>query len=181
MKASKDGRNWQIGDEQTVEWIRSNTLGGNQVTAAIPPVFDRYATLMPSARTAPEIFERKCVEVLSSTSNQAWWLGFLHTGAFPSPLPDAPEIELNYGWKYLFVKAGPPQALTWRTGNIRSGISGLIPEIIFPEDRSWLLSGLWDDAWICVGCNESLLDALRNQQEILVHRVATTETLPPSS
>jgi hypothetical protein len=178
MKASRDGKDWQVGDDQTVSWIRSNTVGGGRITAAIPPIYPRYATLMPSAGTAPEVFERECVEALEGcTPSQPWWLGFLHTGAFPSPFPDAQEVELNYNWEYLFVRARPPQALNWRRGNIRSGLDGLIPEIIYPEDRSWLLSGMWDDAFICLGCDESVLNTLRNHEEISVDEVSVNETL----
>ena len=35
-----------------------------------------------------------------------------------------------------------------------------IPELIFPDDRSWLLSTLWDDDWTCIGGSEALVSGL---------------------
>lgn len=52
-----------------------------------------------------------------------------------------------------------PQAVTWRTGHPRSP-HGTLPDLIFPADRSWLVSALWDDTWTCVGGPRHLIDAL---------------------
>jgi hypothetical protein len=33
-----------------------------------------------------------------------------------------------------------------------------LPEVIFPEDRSWLVSFLWDDGWACIGGPQALIN-----------------------
>jgi len=58
---------------------------------------------------------------------------------------------MYWEWPYVLVQAGPDQALTWR---------GILPDLIFPLDRSWLFSMLWDDEWTCVGGPTTLIDSL---------------------
>jgi len=45
------------------------------------------------------------------------------------------------------------------TGHPRSP-HGTLPDLIFPADRSWLVSALWDDTWTCIGGPRHLIDAL---------------------
>jgi hypothetical protein len=33
-----------------------------------------------------------------------------------------------------------------------------LPNVMFPVDRSWLVSALWDDDWICIGGPAGLVD-----------------------
>ena len=63
------------------------------------------------------------------------------------------------GWHYVLVEAGPKQRATWATGHPRSP-HGTGPDLIFPPDRSWRLSALWDDTWTCIGRPRHLIDAL---------------------
>jgi hypothetical protein len=53
----------------------------------------------------------------------------------------------SYGWRYVLVAAGPDEAIHWR--ETEYGWSTAIPDLIFPADRSWLLTTLWDDDWSC--------------------------------
>jgi hypothetical protein len=49
------------------------------------------------------------------------------------------------------VAAGPGEAATWRRHDLGSFWKGVLPNLMFPADRSWLLSTLWDDGWSCLG------------------------------
>ncbi|WP_231605545.1 hypothetical protein [Micromonospora sp. HK10] len=60
----------------------------------------------------------------------------------------------------MLVQAGPEQALTWRTGGHIRHTHGALPDLLFPADRSWLVSALWDDTWTCLGGRESLIHTL---------------------
>jgi hypothetical protein len=52
----------------------------------------------------------------------------------------------------VLVQAGPEQAGSWRpTAGWNNWKSTELPELIFPADRSWLVSTLWDDDWTCLG------------------------------
>ena len=42
---------WQIGTQAEVAWIGSGTSIGRTITAAIPPVFEAYATVMLPERS----------------------------------------------------------------------------------------------------------------------------------
>ena len=53
------------------------------------------------------------------------------------------------------------RALAWRVGHMRSQ-HGVLPNLFFFVDRSWLVSALWDDAWTCVGGTDDLIDRLRS-------------------
>jgi len=172
---TKDGRDWRIGSAKEVRWIEERTVGGVRITSAVPPVFEAYATLehpltgnrltnwetegqdRPSC--VPDAWGRHEAAVLAilteQTEAQPWWLGYLETGSSGVVFPDAPRVMMYAHWGYVLVEAGPAQAANWREGEIYESL----PDLIFPADRSWLVSTLWDDDWTCIGGPRSLIDA----------------------
>src|SRR6266700_770928 len=44
VRRARDGRTWRIGTDAEVAWIANGTSMGRTITAAIPPVFEAYAT-----------------------------------------------------------------------------------------------------------------------------------------
>ena len=58
---------------------------------------------------------------------------------------------MDHPWRYVLVEAGPEQAASWRRRDLGSFWKGVLPNLIFPADRSWLVSTLWDDDWTCIG------------------------------
>jgi hypothetical protein len=158
----KDGRDWWLGEAVDVEWINAGTERTVAVTAAIPPVFEAYATILipddPPDRDAHDL--ALVSPLVAQSGDQAWWLGYLETGADEVVFPDAPRVVLYPGWRYVFVSAGPKQAMTWRSNHGLHSWRGALPDVIFPEDRSWLVSHLWDDDWRCVGGSAVLIHAL---------------------
>lgn len=176
----RDGRAWQIGTPGVVAWIAAGTQVGRAITSGIPPVFAAYATIvLPDPengldppeqetewaqyisewdRSAPARHERALLEALIEQSrDQAWWLGYLDTGASDTVFPDAPMVPVYHAsWQYVLVLAGPEQAAGWREREWKLAI----PDLIFPADRSWLLSTLWDDDWTCIGGPEALVSRL---------------------
>jgi hypothetical protein len=68
-------------------------------------------------------------------------------------------VTLYAGWHYLLVEAGPEQAASWRGSGVRSFWKGVLPNLMFPADRSWLVSTLWDDDWTCIGGPAELIDS----------------------
>lgn len=185
MELSKDGRTWRIGTARDVEWLPGRTAPhGHSVTVAIPPGYEAYATFHPADHAARAVqiqaHERAVVQELTDhTAGQPWWLGFLDTGATDLVFPRAPKVSLYWDWSYVLVLAGPEQALTWRSGHIRDG-AGSLPDLFFPADRSWLFSGLWDDAWNCVGAPTALVQALVGNPLVNARQVRSDEDrLPP--
>jgi hypothetical protein len=79
-------------------------------------------------------------------------------------------VAIYWSWPYVLVAAGPEQALTWRTGRRRAQY-GVLPDLFFPEDRSWLVSALWDDTWTCIGGSKILVEALHHDPLVQAHRV----------
>jgi hypothetical protein len=87
------------------------------------------------------------LEVLRDESqDQQWWIGYLDVGADDVVFPDAPRTKLYSGWEYVLVQAGPDEAMTWR----QDSLTRIGPDLLFPDDRSWLMSRLWDDDWRCL-------------------------------
>lgn len=163
-------------------WIATATVAGKNttITAAIPPVFEAYATFHELGWEAAFVAEqeRAVVEHLVDLSgDQPWWLGYLDTGATDVVFPDAPMVSL-YNFDYVLVEAGPEQALTWRVGRIQSP-HGVLPDLFFPVDRSWLVSALWDDAWTCLGGPTELIDRLHSDPRIQARRVRLGEDATP--
>jgi hypothetical protein len=171
VEALKDGRSWQIGTTREVDWIVNRTTEGTSITSAIPPVFEAYATFYEPDGVSVVAHERALVNrLIEFTPDQPWWLGYLDTGAHSVVFDDVPKVSLYWSWPYVLVAAGPEQALTWRTGRRRAQY-GVLPDLFFPEDRSWLVSALWDDTWTCIGGSKILVEALHHDPLVQAHRV----------
>jgi hypothetical protein len=187
----QDGIAWRIGNERDVEWIINRTGSGRRITAAIPPMFADYATLVhPGDPGVPRDVcqERQqdlaLVEVLRRhTREMPWWLGYLDTGASDIVFWDAPTVMLYTGWHYVLIEAGPEQAATWRpaTGGQSNWKSTELPDLMFPEDHAWLVSTLWDDDWSCIGGSEALIADLLQDPVLGPHasRVAIDQNATP--
>jgi hypothetical protein len=105
--------------------------------------------------------------VLSEQSpGQRWWLGYLGTGADDIVFPDAPMVTMYSGWHYVPVEAGPEQAVTWRGNDAGSFWHGVLPNLMFPVDRSWLVSTLRDDDWTCIGGPASFADKFLRHRDL---------------
>jgi len=178
----KDGQRWRIGTSADVGWIASGTTFDPTITSAIPPVFEAYATFWASGDDRARIFAQEQAVLRHLTDqgavDQHWWLGFLDTGAHDVVFADAPRVTLYAGWDYVLVEAGPDQVSTWRTGHMRSQ-HGTFPDLMFPADRTWLVSALWDDTWTCVGGPNSLIDALAQDALIPARLVQPGEDATP--
>jgi hypothetical protein len=188
----KDGRTWRIGADEEVAWINDGVTGGMSITASIPPIFAAYATLVfplglgssrDQMRPAEDRFDDALLRVLCAhTESQSWWLGFLETGASDVVFADAPRVQIYSGWNYVLVQAGPRHARTWRADEGRWFTA--LPELMFPADRSWLVSSLWDDAWAGVGGSAELIAALLVEPELRPGAERTDPSIPdmwPSS
>ncbi len=98
----KDGVAWRIGDEDDVAWISART--GVAITAAIPPVFAEYATLVHPGETGapPDIAEERAQDQAllalldRHAASQPWWLGYLDTGASDIVFSDAASVKLYW-------------------------------------------------------------------------------------
>jgi hypothetical protein len=141
------------------------------ITAAIPPVFSDYATLElqdHSGDTPTRQHDQAVVALLNRhTAPQPWWLGYLDTGANNIIFSDVPKVTLYAGWKYVLIEAGPKQASAWRQelGGTHWK-STQLPDVLFPADRSWLFSTLWDDDWTCIGGSTVLVTDLLNDRDL---------------
>jgi hypothetical protein len=177
----RDGRSWRIGTDADVAWIVEGTSAGLTITAAIPPVFAAYATIvLPGLDDDQDEHDRAVLALLTERSvGQPWWLGYLDTGADDIVFPRAPMVTLYSGWHYVLVEAGPEQAATWRYSDGGSFWKGALPDLMFPADRSWLLSTLWDDDWTCIGGPSALVGTLVRHPRLEARAVALGEDATP--
>ncbi|MBS1893279.1 MAG: hypothetical protein JST59_18425 [Actinobacteria bacterium] len=170
----KDGATWRIGTDAEVAWVRAGTDYGVRIDCAVPTVFEAYATLeLPGTGDHepgadwPKEEGRHDAAVMSilgeHTAPQAWWLGFLETGSADIVFPDAPKVTLYAQWDYVLVEAGPVQAATWRDDDIWGEN---LPDLMFPADRSWLFTTLWDDDWSCLGGSRALVDGFLDHPDL---------------
>lgn len=179
------GHSWRVGTDAEVAWIARGTSPGLAITAAIPPVFDAYATIvLPDNAEDQERHNRAMLALLEEEpAGQRWWLGYLSSGAdhlvFPGVVMAAlPKVTLYAEWDYVLVEAGPRQAATWR----RDGSlwwRDVLPDLIFPADRSWLVSTLCDDDWTCLGGPASLVDRFLAHPDLQARLVQLREDATP--
>jgi hypothetical protein len=173
---ARDGRRWRLGTAADVSWITAATSPGFAITSAIPPVFDAYSTIVDAEHGEWAAPDRTIVELLTRhTPEQPWWLGYLDTGGADVVFPDAPRVQLYANWSYVLVEAGPDQAETWR----HDDWSGTLPDLLFPQDRGWLLSHLWDDDWRCLGGPTALINDFTRQPHLETRTVDTDEPATP--
>lgn len=179
----------RVGDSREVAWITTATRPGLTITAAIPPVFAAYATIVipdddagiPGAPTRRDRSDTGLLDVLAEhTLAQPWWLGYLDTGVADLVFPQAPKVILYTGWPYVLVQAGLAQAAEWRRDTATTPWHTGLPELLFPDDRSCLVSTLWDDDWRCVGATAALIDALLHHPAVDARAVTTdADATPP--
>jgi len=70
----------------------------------------------------------------------------------------------------VLVEAGPEQAASWRHDD--PGLAGVLPDLMFPGDRTWLVSTLWDDDWSCVGGSAELINRFLRHPDMQARSVA---------
>jgi hypothetical protein len=84
---------------------------------------------------------------------------------------------------YVLIEAGPEQAARFRE-RATDLEKGVLPNLIFPADRSWLISALWDDDWTCIGGPTQLIDAFRIHPDLRRRvrevELADSDASPPS-
>jgi hypothetical protein len=177
----RDGSVWRIGTEADVAWIKNGTSISMAITAAIPPVFQAYATVeLPAHDDGQDQHDRAVLAILTEQSpGQLWWLGYLDTGAADVVFPDAPMVSLYAQWRYVLVEAGPEQAASWRQENFGSLWKGALPDLMFPADRSWLVSTLWDDDWTCIGGPAELVDRFVRHRGLRARPVTLDQDATP--
>jgi hypothetical protein len=164
----KDGRSWHVGGQEDVRWIQEGVTRDVRITGAIPATFEAYASIalcegVVGNRT-PTDPDSAVLDVLRAhTSPQRWWLGYLETGASDVVFDEAPRVQLYSGWGYVMVLAGPEQAASWNRENMWNWS---LPALMFPEDRSWLVSLLWDDDWVSVGGSKQLITKLHKHPKL---------------
>ncbi len=178
---ARDGSSWRIGTDADVGWIAAGTSVSRTITAAIPPVFEAYATIvLPGGSEEQDKHDQAVLELLSEQSpDQPWWLGYLDTGADDIVFPGTPMVILYPGWHYVLVEAGPEQAATWRKQDLGSFWKGALPNLMFPADRSWLFSTLWDDDWNCLGGPAGLVGRFLRHPYLQARPVALGQDATP--
>jgi hypothetical protein len=177
---TRDGGTWRIGTDAEVAWIADGTFIGRAITAAIPPVFEAYATVVVADGEERARHDRAVLALLAEQSpDQRWWLGYLDTGVDDIVFPDAPMVTLYAGWHYVLVEAGPEQAAAWRPGDGRAFGTGDLPNLIFPADHSWLVSTLWDDDWTCLGGPAGLVGRFLRHPDLQARPVALGQDATP--
>jgi hypothetical protein len=181
LSEERDGQAWRIGTDAEVAWISNGTSVDRTITSAIPPVFEAYATIvLPYGGEGQEVHDRAVLSVLSEHSaDQPWWLGYLDTGADDIVFRRVPKLTLYSGWHYVLVEAGPEQAGTWRQTDVRSFWKGALPNLMFPADRSWLVSTLWDDDWTCIGGPAALVGGFLRHPDLEGRQVALGQDATP--
>jgi hypothetical protein len=182
-RVTRDGRTWRIGTDAEVAWITDGTSIGRDITAAIPPAFEAYATVVLPPTDSAGRRDQHDQAVLALLRGQParppWWLGYLDTGSDDIVFPAAPKVTLYAGWHYVLIEAGPQEAATWRGNAPRSSWKGALPDVMFPADRSWIFSTLWDDDWSCLGGPAALVREFLDHPDLEARAVTLGEDATP--
>lgn len=74
---------------------------------------------------------------------------------------------------------GPEQAAAWRQGEPWSLRKGVLPDLMFPADRAWLFSTLWDDDWSCIGGPAALVSRFVDHPDLEARSVDLSQDATP--
>ena len=110
-------------------------------------MYAAYATIVvpdgDEAKTQPD---RALVEALEAPAPaDRWWIGYLDTGAAELSNIKGPRMSAYAGWTYVLKAWGLRQVLATRDNGRSTPWHSALPELLFPHDRAWLVSTLWDD------------------------------------
>ncbi len=106
-------------------------------------------------------------------------LGYLDTGVADVVAADATRVAVYAGWPYVLLEGSPEQALSLRRDSEVTPWHSALPELMFPRDRSWLVSTMWDDAWRCIGGSAALVDALLQHPDLEARAMTLEEDVTP--
>jgi hypothetical protein len=192
MAAASEGKRCDLRSNTTP--ARPRTGGRAVFSATVSPeakaaaarkvpaeVLTRYSQIVLSGQNTDLGEAHALLSVLQRhTAAQTWWLGYLEKSEDTDVVfANARRTAVYVGWDYVLIAAGPDQAAVWR----RDLFEGVLPDLMFPADRSWLVSRLWDDDWRCVGGSGVLVAALEADVELggRVRRIATLaeDATPP--
>jgi hypothetical protein len=179
----KDGKSWRIGTHAEVAWIANGVTTGLTITSAIPPVYEAYATIViPEEPEERHRRDKALLTLLSEYSaGRPWWLGYLDNGSADIVFPDVPKVGLyQRSWHYVLAEAGPDQAAAWRQGQPWSLGKGVLPDLMFLADRSWLFSTLWDDDWSCIGGPAALVNRFLHHPHLEARSVDLGQDATPA-
>lgn len=139
-------------------WISSGTRPGDSIHSAVPPIFENYATIVVARDAEVRQAQHRAIgAVLESTKEAALWIGVIETGDPDDYLADAVRATLYANWPYHMKYISASTLLDHRNAHSERGP---LPDLVFPPDRSWLATRLWDDSWISFGGSAAVTDAL---------------------
>lgn len=166
---------------ELVDWITDSTRIGRSIASAIPPVYAGYATIVvPDGDEAKTQADLALVEVLQAHAPaDRWWLGYLDTGAADLSNIEGQRVSAYVGWTYVLKVGAPQHVLAPRDNGRSTPWHSALPELLFPHDRSWLVSTLWDDDWRCLGGPESLIKAVLAHPHLEARAVNIDEDATP--
>ena len=67
-RRARDGTTWRIGTDAEVAWIVNGTSSGRTITAAIPPLFEAYATVLVAYGEERDAHDRALLTLLREQS-----------------------------------------------------------------------------------------------------------------
>jgi hypothetical protein len=150
-------------DAADVSWITSDRAAGGTLRYALPADFEVYGVLDLTGED--DATEDMLLNALVTDLSHTLIAGWIDRGPWPPPPGD--EHHLYYNWSYRFrrVAASDLQGLPPEG-------EGSFPDLLFPQDRSWLVSLLWDDSWRSIG-------ASRTRARRIQDRLPTFEHIAP--
>ena len=116
---------------------------------------------------------------IASAIPPVWWLGYLDTGAADLSNIEGQRVSAYVGWTYVLKVGAPQHVLAARDNGRSTPWHSALPELLFPHDRSWLVSTLWDDDWRCLGGPESLIEAVLAHPHLEARAVNIDEDATP--
>ena len=140
--------------DEDVDWIRQSGAAFGTLRYAIPDGFEAYGVLDLPADIVP--VETSLLGGLGVEPDDQLVAGWIDCGPWPAPAGD--EHVLYTGWAYRLRRVHASMLAGLPTEG-----EGSFPDLLFPPDRSWLVSLLWDDAWRSIGAPQKAADRLASR------------------
>ena len=150
--------------DHDVNWIRQESALAETLTYAIPDRYEAYGVLDLPREIGP--VEDGLLDALTARPTGLLIAGWIDRGPWPPSTGD--EHVLYTGWRYRLRRVAESELRGLPTEG-----EGSFPDLLFPQDRSWLVSLLWDDSWRSIGASQAiatrLTQDLPNFQQLSPH------------
>jgi hypothetical protein len=133
--------------DEDVAWIRDGTSVSRTIRSAIPDGYDvdgLVDLVEDGGRT-----ESRLLTALGIAADEELVAGWIDRDGLMTEAGDEHLLYATWRYRIRIVRTAELE------GRLHPDVHDDFPDLLFPRDRAWLVSTLWDDTWRSIGASEA--------------------------